>query len=403
MRTTAVVVFLISLALLLAACIPAPTAPPPTATPLPTFTPTATVTPTPLPPETRTALELIASQQAPVTLSDGQMVIDLYVSPGKEHIRLQPESVKITVTHDGLNPEILSAESPEGDLYAFNPEHGWFEVPQIQTDYRDLAAYTPVSQAFFEDGRANIAQALLYAANPTIPPDAVPTQWWANYSSFQNLLCFSFVPAFNFAEAALDWPEYWPRDRAAPSDPYDRRNIGDGEFADIRPFGFTGFYRVLLGNGETVYVMAPTVGNPTEANPEQLINLFLGFDRAAYEEMANRAGTNLDFYFHTINEEGSKIFSIILIPPPTKLPDGSWAATYPYPNLERAGPSSGPTTLSLYPEGALIELFPPTDQELILKVFTTADRRPGYGATAPLPSLPPALAKFILPTLFSDY
>lgn len=366
---------------------PSPT---PTATPTFTPSPTPTASPTPLPPQVQTALDLLGAQEAPYTLADGRLVIDDYAAAGRQEIVLAPETLQVTATHDGLNPEILTAQSKEGRLYAYNPGRGWFAVPEVVTDYHLAITenkYTEVTQAYFEDGRANLVHALLYAQNPFLPAEVAGPLWWVAYNWRSNTMAVGVLPAFAKGNAAFNYPAQWE----ASTNYFDHI---------LWPApNILGLYRVALENGQTVYVVATTVNNPAPEDKSRMLNLFLGFDRLTWEmaiqgkDVDGRPDLDLEGVFNGL-EEGYRTFYIVLVPPP-KLPDGS--AINPYPNLGFFA-WHAPVMTGLYPPGKLVKLFPQEVQKQMLQMIadTYGGKKDDY-PNAPLAEIPPELSRYILP------
>lgn len=268
----------------------------------PTETPTLTSTPEPV---WETAIETQDSDHKYFTISsDGQPVIDLYDTQSQENIVLNQETVKMTTTTDGLNPDILTAQDAGGNLYALNPDYGWFKMPEVQMDYTKLAEYTEVDQAFIEDGRANIVSALKYAENPTISPDAIAPQYWANYGADggSNFVYLSYLPSGDFGTAQKRWPDLIAKSYFKPEN---------------KPFALTGFYKINIGDNKYVYV----VGRTLKTGDNQTINLFYGWDKNVYETMANTIlndGTqSLKWCLFDIGDRGGDFFAVILAPPET--------------------------------------------------------------------------------------
>ena len=131
---------------------------PATLTSNPTEAPTATPDPV--------WLHIIKTQDQEgkfIIVKDGKPTIDLYdTTETSESIVLDEKSIQISATTDVLFPNILSAKDTEGNQYLFNPDTGWFKVPEIQMDYTKLEAYTPVTEDYFTDGRFALVSAFKY-------------------------------------------------------------------------------------------------------------------------------------------------------------------------------------------------------------------------------------------------
>ncbi len=359
-----------------------------TVTPTPTSTLTETPTATPIalnvPPEVKTVLD---SQKAPYVIdANGNMVIDNYDTQTVENTAINPETIKVNPTTDGLNPNIVTAKDAQGNLYALNPDFGWFKVPQeIQMDYNKYKEYTDLPYRYFADGTANIISALKYAENPTISPDAITPRYWANYSWFKNVLYAGLFPSADSGAAQKLWPEQYA-------------NIY--YTSETKPFAWNGFFTTHLPTGEKIYLDARTLKNPTKTNPEQTINLFYGWDPTNYEIAATQKTgglTSLQTLFGGANR-GVGDFAIILSPPET-LPDGT---PFGYQL-----PPGNPIVGSLQKRGELISLFSEEDQKMIWQAFLSGlERRktekrnldPLVPYVSPLTSLPEDLAKYILHT-----
>jgi hypothetical protein len=206
------------------------TPPPGTKTPPPSPSPEPSPTPKPA---WQMTLEIQDSQDSFFKVIGGKPTIDCYDTPAQEKIALDENSIKITETTAILNPNILTAQDAEGNIYAFNPNYGWFKIPEVQMDYTKLEEYTEVDQAFVEDGRANITTAIKYAENPIISPDAVAPQFWANYGADgnSNFVYLSYYPSGNYGLAQRKWPDLITYFKP-----------------ENKPFALTGFYKALLDN-----------------------------------------------------------------------------------------------------------------------------------------------------------
>ena len=185
--------FLFALLLaLLSSCATPAVAPTVTATPLPTDTPKPSPSPSSTPTEAPTAtpkpawqqtLETQDSQDKFFKVENGQITANLYCSQvtikdgqakiesqDQKSIVLDPETIKLTSTTEVLYPNIISAKDAEGNQYLFNPDLGWFKVPEVPTDTETkLADYAPVTEDYFADGRFAEVSAFKYAENP--PPE----------------------------------------------------------------------------------------------------------------------------------------------------------------------------------------------------------------------------------------
>jgi hypothetical protein len=319
---------------------------------------------------------------------DGTPEINLYNTSEAESIKLAPESIKSIETNDGLNPNILSAVDAEGNKYAFNPDHGWFALPEVQLDYNKLEQYTQVDQAFIEDGRANITTALLYAENPTISPDAIdPVYWisyyWADKTSQDKIPMLCDNACGLNGEAYQYYHEQWKKMYFN---------------AENKPFAWTGFYKVKLGNGESVYVISRTLKNPSQTNPNQTINLFYGYDQKIWEDLANTTyadgETGLHGFFNSIDLGGIDL--TIILPPPTSL-NGASVPFQLSPNDWITG--GNPVIAELQERGGLISKFDPVNLQIVTEVLQGTGQ-PGTGDyLAPLTQpLPAAFSTHILLT-----
>jgi len=363
---------------------PSPT---PTPTETPTNTPTLTEIPTPTPtpePAWMTTIKIQDPEGQFFKIENGQPVIDLYDTQTAESIILNQETIKIMATTDGLNPNILTAKDADDNQYAFNPDFGWFKVPEVQMDYTKLAEYTEVEQSFIEDGRANIVTALKYAENPTISPKAITPHYWANYEWFKNVLYVGLYPSADGGDAYLQWGDL----ALSHFDPSKPESI---------PFAWSGFFTTHLPSEEKIYINGRTLKNPTEKSPDQTINLFYGWDQKIYEIAAtdNVSGgrTSLQTLFDGANNSKGD-FVIDLFPPKT-LPDGT--------PFDYQLPPGNPIVNSLQKRGEMMALFPEEDQNMIWKaVLSGLRRREGKYTegvdswSTPLTSLPEALAKKII-------
>jgi hypothetical protein len=375
---------------LLAACgsastpvVPAPGAAstvPPTVTETSTSTPTSTRTPSPSPTPEPTWMTDIKTQDPDVRsirIENGQPVIDLYDTEAAENIILNQETIRILPTTDGLNPNILTANDAEGNQYAFNPDHGWYKVPEVQMDYVDLNNYTEVDQSFVEDGRANIATTLKYAENPTISPDAIDPIYWIAYNQYREVLSLCLN--------ACGYRDYNHQYR----EQYSRMLYN----TDNKPFSWTGFYKVHLDNDETIYVVSRTLKNPTESNNNQLINEFYGFDKQVYEFMANNmlnsGRTELKMNFDGIDNGSSDI--AVILPPPEPYPfNPNSANLLGYPN---------PVVGNLQQRNELLSLFNQDDNHIIINLLQIIKSH--FPLTQ---SLPVDLSKYILfSTIINSY
>ncbi len=392
----------------LAACSPQAAAPAATPTEAATATsaPSPTSTPDPLGSLAPEVQELFKSQNAIFTLgADGSIQIDLYDTTEKETIT--PTSFLRVDTNDGLNPNILTAQDVQGNDYAYNPDLGWFKVPNVYNPDIDWAQtladlsvqryrgfkeinellnpangnYTEVSKDFFTDGRANIVTALQYAANPTISPDAIIPHYWASFSGFGPCIYISFFPGSylvvqtNLADLALK--SY-----------YSIQN---------KPFVLQGFYKVNFENEEIAYVIARTQKNPTNNRPNQLVNLFYGIDQKIYEQAANtitaigRSGLTADL--QAINA-GDLDFALILAPPiqinGLEIPWDSRQA-----RISRGETPSLNIGLK-HSRGELLSLFSEADQKEMQNIIYTNLYESGVSSTSTIDYLPTELSNLIL-------
>lgn len=239
--------------------------PTPTDTPKPTETPTPTATETPTPePAWMTTMEAQDPQDKFFKVIDGKPIIDLYDTQSQESIGLNENTIKITATTDGLNPNILTAYDAENNQYALNPDSGWFKVPQeVQMDYNKYQEYTELPYRYFGDGTANIINSLKYAENPTISPDAIIPRYWANHSWFKNVLYVGLFP-MDEAVAYAVWPDLTLSSFFKP---------------EQRPFAWNGFFTTTLPSGEKIYINARTLKNPTEKIPIRPLIFFTAMMR----------------------------------------------------------------------------------------------------------------------------
>lgn len=201
------------LAGLLAGCASAKTVTPPavvgTFTPTPEKSPTAmftaTETPSPVSSLDTKVQELFKEQNVAYEVgADGSFQIDLYDSPQKETIELN--GFTRVDTQDGLNPNILTAVDKENNNYAYNPDQGWFQIPEVYNPMTSIdwdriknkessyvkeisnilqpENYPNAEEDFFNDGSFNITQALYYQNLPEeqkISPNAGKGQYWIGY------------------------------------------------------------------------------------------------------------------------------------------------------------------------------------------------------------------------------
>lgn len=324
-------------------------------------------------------------------IENGQPVIDLYdTKDQQESIGLNLESIKVMATADGLNPNILTAKDADDNQYAFNPDYGWFKVPvEIQIDYTKLAEYTEVEQSFIEDGRANIVTALRYAENPTISPDTIDPVYWIGYNNFKQVLTLCINACSQEGIAYAKFPEELQKTH------YDSSN---------KPFALTGFYKVHLKNGETIYILARTLKNPTETNKKQTINLFHGFDKATYEKMANNmlpsGRTELKMMFDGINNGGDDLATIL--PPPEQATNESGQLYYPPYNSASAALLSDPNPVvgNLQVRDKIISLFSQKNQNIILDILSAGQQK--HSVSPLLEPIPNSLSRYILQTTITS-
>lgn len=333
--------------------------------------------------------ELFTSQDVEYQVGEnGSIQVDLYDTATSEKIVL--ESFERVDNNDGSNPNILTAKDQEGNTYAYNPEHGWFMVPDIYTnaaEAQDLQKYTEVNEDYFSDGRANIVTALEYSKNPTIAADAVKPHYWINSMWARDGVSYlSLFPSADAGAAQKKWPDLLS--------PFTSEN---------KPFAWTGFYHVKLGTGESVYVVARTSLNPTENNPNELINLFFGYDQATYEKLASptlNGGANelTDIVMHNAEIAVGDIVAILRLP--TSLPDGRSPSFNPHAAVMN---EPSPTVGNLQKPGELVSFFAPEDQARIFAVYANAMKAAETNSydeanpfIAPLDSLPSELSRYIL-------
>lgn len=323
------------------------------------------------------ALETQDPQDKYFKVVDGVPAIDRYDTSEMESIVLSPESIKNIQTNDSLNPNILTAKDVDGNTYAFNPDHGWFALPRVEMDYNKLESYTQVEQAFVEDGRANITTALLYAENPTISPDAIdPVYWVSNFWMDKTsndkipMLCNNMC---GLGEARMSYNEEASRSFYT---------------ADTKPFAWTGFYKVQLTNGEYVYVVVRTLKNPSATNPDQIINLFYGFDKQYFQNIYNNVlGDNVTTELKMLidgTDKGGCDLAFIL-PPPTNL-DGKDIPFRLSPYDWITG--GNPVVSGLQKRGELIAMFDPVNLKIMMGVLHGDRQKMDYVAplTQPLPA-----------------
>jgi hypothetical protein len=380
--------------LVLAGCAP----PPETETPFPSPSPSLTSSPTLEPTATPKSdwmktVEIQDPQDKYFKVVDGKPTIDLYDTQTAESIVLNQETIKTIATTDGLNPNILTAKDADGNQYAFNPDFGWFKIPEVQMDYAKLAEYTEVEQSFIEDGRANIVTALKYVENPTISPDAVTPQYWANFGLSLNndpYVFMSLYPSGNYGLAQRKWP-----DLSEQSSFYE---------VEKKPFAWTGFYKVRLENGETAYVVSRTLKNPTETNKNQTINLFYGFDKSTYEKLTIPHPSFPDWSPLRVaierSDKGDYDFVAIFAPPASDV-NGKPLSWNPDKVTRSRSGFPSPNIGKLQQRGELISFFSPKDQQTILDVLSeiVVEYEPGKTTnlwTSPLDFLPKELSKRII-------
>ncbi len=351
------------------------------ATKSPTAIFTATETPNPVSSLDPKVQELFKSQNVAYEVgTNGSFQIDLYDSPKKETIELA--SFSRVDTQDGLNPNILTAVDKENNNYAYNPDQGWFQVPKVQTNPEKLDEYTEVTEDFFTDGRANITTALQYAENPTISPDAIYPHYWANFGADGGsyFMYLSFRPSGDIGHAQTLWPDLF--------------NSSDYT-EETKPFAWTGFYKVPLNTGETIFVDSRTAKNPIDQNKNQLINLFYGFDEATYKH-----------YSTTLNALGQTVLSEFLnntdwdfvgiMPSPNEI-DG---LPMPWdPDKVHRGPNfPNPNVANLQNRGELISLFDQTDENNILDILYKEYSDSSPSSVVPVSNVPKDFSKYILLT-----
>ncbi len=377
------------LALLSGCAAPEPSATPTTFTPVPTITPTPTETATLVPKLAwQQTIESQDSQDKFFQIIDGKPVINLYDTQATESIILNQETIKITATTDGLNPNILTAQDADSNQYAFNPDFGWFKVPEVQMNYADLTKYTEVDQSFIEDGRANITAALKYAENPTISSDAVDPIYWVTYNPYTQV----FSLCLNGCGMEYIYYQKHPDDQ--------KSHVNSYYNSENKPYTLEGFYKVHLNNGGAIYVVGRTLKNPTETKKNRTINLFYGFDQAYYEKMANNmlpsGRTELKMVIDGVNEGGYDLETIL--PPPEQITNESGQITYPPYHPATVKYMSGPNPIvgSLQERGKIISFFSQINQKIILAVLLDGQQEQSI---SPLPEpIPNQLSKYILQT-----
>ena len=273
------IALLVSFVLLLSACTapvestPTPTLiPTDTKTPTPTLTSTPTVTPTPTAtpePAWLRIIKILDPDGSSFKIENGQPVIDLYDTQTAESIILDQETVRIINTTDVLYPDILTASDVEGKPYAYNPDLGWFQIPDVplgydETGYDQLEKYTPVTVDYFSDGRFALVSALKYAENPTISEDAPVATFWVESSvapnpsvyGYSNFTFISMYPVIDLYRAMSEWLELMHY--------YTSEN---------KPFAWAGGYKTYLNDGsDYFYTFATTV----KTGPNQTQSLAYG-------------------------------------------------------------------------------------------------------------------------------
>jgi hypothetical protein len=353
---------------------------PATVTPFPTETPTKTMEPT-LEPFWQQTIETQDPQDKFFQVIDGKPVIDLYDTQTQENIVLNQESVKKTTTTDGLNPDILTAQDANNNLYALNPNYGWFKVPEVQTDPSKWQEYTDLPYNFFQEGTANIILALTYANNPTISPDAAIPHYWADYSATGGgpFVYISLHPGI----ATKGWP--W-------------HDLAKSSYFTLkqRPFVFPGYFKTTTPDGKIIYLPGQVSNNPTQENPSQTICLFKGFDEKVFKDYASFPGF-LNKLFNTIGPGQDFVF---ILAPPEELNGNSigW-----FPTKVRLVNTPCPDVAGLQKRGQLIDFFSPQDKQTILTVLDNglhdnpSDPQNIYRYfSMPITSLPSELSKYIL-------
>ena len=383
-----IIALLVSFVLLLSACT-APVETTPTSTPAPTLTitPTPTATPTKTPTPTATPepkwlriIKVLDPDGSSFKIENGQPVIALYDTQTAERFILVPETVRIINTTDVLYPDILTATDVEGKQYAFNPDLGWFRIPDVplgydEMGYDQLEKYTPVTVDYFTDGRFALVSALKYAENPTIYKDAPVATFWVESSvapnpsvyGYSNFTFISMYPVIDLYRAMSEWLELMHY--------YTSEN---------KPFAWAGGYKTYLNDGsDYFYTFAMTV--KTGLNQTQ--SLAYGKKKENIEA-SNILSTVMKNY-----ARGSYL-GFVLAPPDDD--SFSW-------NPVLANYKTGPNRIvaSLQKRGELISLFSPEDQETILKVLRQDPvpydtGRVYHLVTAPVYKLPPELSKYIL-------
>jgi len=337
----------------------------------PTEAPTATAIPKP---GWQTTMETQDTQDKFFKVVDGKPVIDLYGTQVKESIILNENAIKITETTDGLNPKIITGKDTQGSLYAFNPDYGWFKVPaEIQMDYNKYKEYTELPFRYFGDGTANIINSLKYAENPTISPNAINPVYWVGYNDFRQVLTL----CLNACGMRIGHYNKYPEELKKM-----RYN------ADTKPFAWTGFYKVHLDNGKTIYVVDRTLKNPTETDKNQTINLFYGFDEATYKNMTIEdagPGRSPLVRFLEKTDNGSYDF-VTILPPPEPFPFN--------PNTARLMGDPNPVVGSLQQRGQLISFFDQDVNQIIMKLLNMQlEKATIFPLSQPLPA---GLSKYIL-------
>ena len=316
----------------------------PTFTPLPR-TPIPNEPPTPTPkPAWQATVETQDPRDNFFKVVDGKPVFDLYDITTQETINLVSETIKITNTTDVLYSNILAAQDADGNNYAFNPDHGWFKIPEVNMDCAHLEKYTEVDEDYFYDGRNNIVRALNYVNSPDKIPNSSPIFWVTAIGNISNQAYLSFFPVERVGEAQKLWPDEY------------KKTFGVGLH-----YVLSGFLKVNLKAGGYIYVMDRTIAID-ETHTTGFAN---GFDPETYRKIVN----DFDFLNKGLTRLERGYDLVTILPPPDQLSDGSPINFDP----NRAGLERDPDPIvaSLQgSRGSLISLLDPVDQQRIMGVLT---------------------------------
>ncbi|GEM_PF-6034936 len=321
--------------------------------------------------------ELFVSQSVQFVPGEGGMItVDDYTTSNKESIKLG--GFARVDTDNGLNPNILTALDQQGNTYAYNPDFGWFKVPEVFTSVfraNEIENYTTVTEEYFNDGRANIVTSLIDDSSPSISEDSTGTQYWVTYNLISNTLEIGFFPNGASRMAQDQYPEQY-------SNTYFDSNK--------RPFAWTGFYRVILNSSDVIYVNARTSINEIQKGDRQKINLFFGYDEATYIQLVSPVLSNGNNELQGIlmhdADKGILDITAILAPPDEKFD----------PNTKGSASYSSPNVASLQEPGELISLFKNEEIKRITELLSFKDKTKHHVVTTPITTLPKLLSKHIL-------